>query len=74
MTIDKLEKMRFSRWLAAREDVVDEDDPASKYKPCSEECKADMTKQGAKAFSDLVFLDQSLFLERPAGKSDIVDT
>ena len=32
-----------------------------------------MTKQGAKSFGDLVFLDQSLFLGRPAGKGDIVD-
>ena len=32
-----------------------------------------MAKQGAKPFSDLVFLDQSLFLGRPAGKGDIVD-
>ena len=32
-----------------------------------------MAKQGAKSFGDLVFLDQSLFLWRPAGKGDIVD-
>ena len=42
ITIDNLEKMRFTRWLAAREDAMDEDGPASNYKP-SDECKADMT-------------------------------
>ena len=72
ITIDNLEKMRFTRWLAAREDAMDEDGPASNYKP-SDECKADMQKHGAKNFGDLVFLDQSLFLGRPAGKGDMVD-
>eukprot|EP00966_Prymnesium_polylepis_P081504 1888367-Prymnesium_polylepis.2 len=59
--------MRFARWLAAREHAVDEDEPSSKYKP-SEECKSDVQKQGARAIGDLVLLDQSLLLGRPAGK------
>ena len=32
-----------------------------------------MQKHGTKIFGDLVFLDQSLFLGRPAGKGDMVD-
>eukprot|EP00966_Prymnesium_polylepis_P126915 2935241-Prymnesium_polylepis.1 len=32
-----------------------------------------MQKHGTKNFGDLVFLDQSLFLGRPAGKGDMVD-
>jgi hypothetical protein len=71
-TVEKTDRMRFVRWLAAREDGDEDDGAVQKYKP-SAECKADMEKQGARSYGDLLFLDQSLYLGRPAGKGDMVD-
>ena len=70
--VGKPDRMRFVRWLAAREDEDVDDGAVQKYKP-SAECKADMEKQGARSYGDLLFLDQSLYLGRPAGKGDLVD-
>jgi hypothetical protein len=64
-TVEKTDRMRFVRWLAAREHGDEDDGAVQRYKP-SAECKADMEKQGARSYGDLLFLDQSLYLGRPA--------
>eukprot|EP00966_Prymnesium_polylepis_P305795 7066569-Prymnesium_polylepis.1 len=71
-TVEKTDRMRFVRWLAAREDEDEDAGAVQKYKP-SAECQADMEKQGAKSYTDILFLDQSIYLGRPAGKGDMVD-
>lgn len=62
---------RFLRWLHAFSG--DDEDASSKYKP-SETCVEDIKTQGASTYHDINFLDVSLFLGRPAGKSDLVDS
>eukprot|EP00966_Prymnesium_polylepis_P075874 1759488-Prymnesium_polylepis.1 len=57
--------VRSLRCLAAREEEDEDDGAVQKYKP-SAECKAGMEKQGARSYGDLLFLDQSLYLGRPA--------
>eukprot|EP00966_Prymnesium_polylepis_P193367 4482177-Prymnesium_polylepis.1 len=52
-TVEKTDRMRFVRWLAAKEEEDEDDGAVQKYKP-SAECKADMDKQGAGSYSDLL--------------------
>jgi hypothetical protein len=66
--VTKADRTRFVRWLAAREQEAED---APTYRPSSE-CKSDMAAQGATAYTDLLFLDASHHLGRPAGKGDLV--
>ena len=61
--------VRFKRWLSGHK-VKDEDvdDVFSPSKQCLDDCAA----QGAPTYRDLLFLDQSVYLGRPAGKSELV--
>eukprot|EP00966_Prymnesium_polylepis_P329202 7384945-Prymnesium_polylepis.1 len=61
-TITKPDRTRFVRWLSSREQ---EDEDAQQYRPSSE-CKSDMEAQGATTYTDLLFLDASRHLGRPA--------
>ena len=67
-TVTKADRTRFVRWLASREE---EDVDDASYRPSSE-CRNDMAGQGALAYTDLLFLDASRHLGRPAGKGDLV--
>eukprot|EP00966_Prymnesium_polylepis_P025754 593815-Prymnesium_polylepis.1 len=49
-TISKADRTRFVRWLAAREQEVED---APTYRP-SAECQSDMVAQGANAYTDLL--------------------
>lgn len=67
--IQSADILRFKRWLwAHKSGDEDEDDVYSPSKQCLEDC----SNQGAPTYHDLLFLDQSVYLGRPAGKGELV--
>ena len=66
-------RARFERWLRAmNKDDAEDEDAAGRYVP-SKACLDDMQAQSATTYRDLLFGDVSLYLGRPAGKTDLVD-